>query len=236
MSTYTSILRLTTYYKRNGFAATARRFSLAVKRAMFSNCMVLYYCDPSDEPSTAADPPNSLEVERKRCAEELSSLDLQAMTNFWNPQLARQHMKERFDRGAMLWLAKSQGRLAGYGWTLQGQTMEPHYFPLGQNDVHFFDFQVFPQYRGRGINPFLVGQILQNLATEDGMGRAFIEAAEWNQPQLSSLKKTSFRRLGHGRKIQVLRHTTVWWDTATRNKVLPAANSSASLCPRSSGR
>ncbi len=33
-------------------------------------------------------------------------------------------------KGALLWLIKSEDGLAGYGWTLQGRTIEPHYFPL----------------------------------------------------------------------------------------------------------
>ena len=77
------------------------------------------------------------------------------MTSFWNPKLAHRNIKERFDKGASLWLIKFEDRLAGYGWTLQGRTIEPHYFPLGQDDVHLFDFHVFPKYRGRGLTLFL---------------------------------------------------------------------------------
>ena len=72
-----------------------------------------------------------------------------------------------------MWLIKSAGKLAGFGWTLQGDTIEPHYFPLAQDDVHLFDFHVFPQYRGQGLNPFLVNYILHSLASESS-GRAFI--------------------------------------------------------------
>jgi len=88
------------------------------------------------------------------------------MTSFWNPKLAHQSMKERFGLGASLWLIKSRDKLAGYGWTLRGGTVEPHYFPLGQDDVHLFDFHVFPHYRGQGMNPFLVIHILRSLAAE----------------------------------------------------------------------
>jgi GNAT superfamily N-acetyltransferase len=88
--------------------------------------------------------------------------------------------------------------------------MEPHYFPLGAHDVHLFDFHVFPRYRGRGMNPLLVRHILRRLAA-DGLGRAFIEAAEWNRAQLSSLGKTPFRRFGRARKWTVLRRTVVCW-------------------------
>ena len=93
---------------------------------------------------------------------------LQEMISFWNPKLAHQNMKERFGLGASLWLIKSRDKLAGYGWTLQGGTVEPHYFSLGQDDVHLFDFHVFPQYRGQGMNPFLVTSILSNLGKRRG--------------------------------------------------------------------
>ena len=77
--------------------------------------------------------------------------------------------------------------------------------------MHLFDFHVFPQYRGQGVNPLLVSYILRSLAAE-GQGRAFIEAAEWNQAQLASLRRTPFRRLGSARKFTLFWYTMVCWD------------------------
>jgi ribosomal protein S18 acetylase RimI-like enzyme len=210
MGTSTSISRLRVYYARNGFWSTVCRAGLAAKRALFSNRSVLFYCDLSTQIAPVADLPGFLKVERKQSATELSPEDLQAMTSFWNPNLAGRNIKERFEKGASLWLIRSDGKLAGYGWTLRGRTIEPHYFPIGQEDVHLFDFHVFSQYRGRGLNPYLVTKILCNLATERA-GRAFIEAAEWNLPQLSSLKKTPFHRLGYASKLAFFGRTIAYW-------------------------
>jgi ribosomal protein S18 acetylase RimI-like enzyme len=210
MAISTSISRLTAYYKRHGFGATIRRASLAVKRALFSSRMVVFYCDLAKQTTAPVNIPSSLKVERLRNYAELNPQDLKEMTSFWNPKEAHRNIRERFEHGASLWLIKSGDKLAGYGWTLQGRTIEPYYFPLGQDDVHLFDFHVFPQYRGQGINPFLVTHILGNLATIGG-GRAFIEAAEWNEAQLSSLRKTPFRRMGRARSFSVFGHTIVSW-------------------------
>ena len=218
ISTFTS--RLAEYYRRHGLRHTARRAGVAIKRALVSSRSVLFYCDLATQSAPPPDLPNFLKVERKKGFAELSTEDLQAMTSFWNPKLAMLNLKERFDLGASLWLIKSRDALAGYGWTLHGATVEPHYFPLGQHDVHLFDFTVFPQYRGQGMNPFLVTQILQSLAT-GAMGRAFIEAAEWNRAQLSSLRKTPFRRLGWARKLKVFDRTIVCWVQSAAPKLSP---------------
>ncbi len=210
MGVSTSLSRFAEYYRRHGFWPTIRRVGLAVKRSLFSNRSVLFYCDLAKLTSPPAGLPSFLKVERKKSAAEISPEDLLEMASFWNPKLAQRNMKERFGKGASLWLIRSYDQLAGYGWTLRGGTIEPHYFPLGQNDVHLFDFHVFPQYRGRGMNPFLVAHILRSLATE-AAGRAFIEAAEWNQAQLSSLTKTPFRLLGMARKLTIFGRTIVCW-------------------------
>jgi ribosomal protein S18 acetylase RimI-like enzyme len=211
MSISSSISRLAVYCKRNGLRATVRRFGLAARRALFSSRMILFYCDLPTLSSPTADLPSPLKVERHRNQIDLSKQDLREITSFWNPQQALRNIKERFELGASLWLIKFKDELAGYGWTLQGRTVEPHYFRLGPEDVHLFDFHVFPQYRGRGVNPLLVSSILCSLAAEC-RGRAFIEAAEWNQPQLASLRKTPFHRLGRARKRTILRRTIVYWD------------------------
>ena len=92
--------------------------------------------------------------------------------------------------------------------------MEPHFFPLADNDVHLFDFYVFPEFRGRRVNPMLVSHILASLRRE-ACGRAYIEAAEWNLAQLRSLAKLPLRRLGAARKSCLLRRTIVIWSSQT---------------------
>jgi ribosomal protein S18 acetylase RimI-like enzyme len=210
MSVSNSISRLTAYFKRHGLAATVHRAQLAAGRALFADHMVVFYYDLNQRRSPQVNIPIALRVARLTALVELSAEHLQAMTSFWNPKLADRNIRERFEKGASLWLVECEEQLAGYGWTLQGRTIEPYYFPLAQDDIHLFDFHVFPHYRGRGINPYLICSILDSLSQNCG-GRAFIEAAEWNDPQLSSLRKTPFRRLGSARSFTVLSHTFVSW-------------------------
>jgi ribosomal protein S18 acetylase RimI-like enzyme len=212
MSISSSVSRITDYFKRKGLRATVRRIALAARRALFSSRMVLFYCDLSTQNLPTVDMPSTLKVERHKSQPDLSPWDLQEITSFWNPKLAQRNVKERFEHGASLWLIKSEGRLAGFGWSLQGRAVEPHYFRLGPEDVHLFDFHVFPQYRGRGVNPLLVSYILRSL-TAECQGRAFIEAAEWNQAQLASLQRTPFRCLGSARKFTLFRRAVVFWGS-----------------------
>jgi hypothetical protein len=205
-----AISRLTSYYSRHGIGATVRRALLSAKRALFSRGMVLFYCDLDKQTIPPASMPTSLKVKRLKGYAELGEQDLASMTDFWNPEQAKRNILTRFEQGASLWLISAGDKLAGYGWTLQGRTIESHYFPLAQNDVHLFDFHVFPQFRGQGLNPLLVKHILYGL-TDECDGRAYIEAARWNEAQLSSLGKTPFRRLGSARKSTILRRTIVCW-------------------------
>ena len=205
-----SISRFADYYRRHGFVKTVGRFAQAVKRSVFASRMVVFYCDLADQRTPPVALRDSLKIVRLRSQAEFRPQDFDAVTGFWNPQLAQKNMKERFGLGASLWLIQSEGQLAGFGWSLQGRTVEPYFFPLGKEDVHLFDFHVFPQFRGQGLNPMLVTHILHNLSAESG-GRAFIEAAEWNEAQLSSLRKTPFLLLGRVSSLDFSGRTFVSW-------------------------
>jgi len=212
------ISRVAAYGKRHGIRATFERAGLFVSRLFNSNRMVLFYLDfPVDESSEDTDfpacLPDDLSVEVKHSREEIAPEDWERMLNFWNPDLCARSYPERFQQGASLWLIRSQGNLAGYGWTIVGRTLEPHYYPLGENDVHLFDFLVFPEYRGRNINPLLLDSILNDLAAQR-RSRAYIEVREWNHPQLKSLAKTSFKLLGVARKATLFGITFVQWTDA----------------------
>ena len=204
-----SITRIADYYSRHGLVDTARRVALQAKRAVFSGRMVVFYCDMGKQ-APCPNLPSTLLLQRIQNFAELSAADLQQMTSFWNPQQSLRNIQERFDKRASLWLIRSGERIAGYGWTLQGCAIEPYYFPLGPDDVHLFDFHVFPEHRGRGFNPLLIKHILASVADETE-GRAFIEAAEWNWAQLASLKKTPFRCLGLVRTVTFFGRTFSCW-------------------------
>jgi hypothetical protein len=210
MGIVNSISRLTAYYRRHGFGATIRRARLAVRRALLANRMVVFYCDLADQTARTVVVPSSLRIDRVRSEAELSPQDLQEITSFWNPKQARRNIKERFERGASLWLIKSGDRPAGYGWTLRGCTITPYYFPMGPNDVQLFDFYVFPKFRGRAMHWLLTAHILQTLAAEGG-ARAFADTHEWNQAQLSSFKMTPLQRLGMVRSFEIFGHKFVHW-------------------------
>jgi hypothetical protein len=211
MSISNAISRVASYCKRNGLRATLRRFGVATKRALFSSRMVLFYCDLPTLSVPKSGLPSALRVERHTNQTDLSPHDLEEITSFWNPAQARRNINERFELGASLWLIKFKDELAGYGWTLQGRTVEPHYFPLGADDIQFLDFHVFPKFRGRAMDWCLMTYILHQLAAE-GKARAYGEAAEWNKASLSSFGMTPFRRLGWGKKYTMFGRTIVWWD------------------------
>lgn len=211
MPIFTSISRLAAYYNRHGVRATIRRTALAMRRELFSNRMVVFYCDLANHAPPPADLPSSLDIEHLKSYPELSSQDLHQIIHVWSPKLAHRDVRQRFSGGASLWLIRSGGSLAGYAWTLQGRTMVPYYLPLAEDDVHLFDFHVFPKYRGRAIIHFLVVYILWRLSV-DGAARVYGEVAEWNDASLSSYTTMPFRRLGRVRRLTLLRRTIVCWD------------------------
>jgi RimJ/RimL family protein N-acetyltransferase len=210
MAILDSISRLVSYYRRNGFDATSHRAALALKRALSASQMVIFYCDLGKQTIAPPKMPDSLRVQRLKGYDELSPQDLRELTSFWNPRQAHRNIRERFEKGASLWLMKSRDNLAAFSWTLRGRTIAHYYFPLAQDDVQLFDFYVFPKFRGRAILWFLVTLILASLR-EEGACRVFGDVAEWNHASLSFYRTIPFRRLGVARYLTFFGRTFVSW-------------------------
>lgn len=221
MGISSSIGRVREYFKRHGFAETLRRAGLATRRGLFANRMVVYYCDLAKLPAMPVNVPESVRIERVRREGELSAGDREAITSFWNPDLAQRSIRERFEKGATLWLIRFGETLAGYGWTIQDRPISPYYFPILPGEVQFFDFLVFHKFRGRAIQWLLTAQILKTLKDE-GASRAFADTHEWNQAQLASFKMTAFRPMGMVCTVTMFGRTFSSWSemkTAKPKKV-----------------
>jgi GNAT superfamily N-acetyltransferase len=186
--------------------------------------MVVYSCDLARYPATEVKVPDAMRVERVRSHAELEPGVREAITSFWNPVLAEENIRERFEKRASLWLIRSAGALAGYGWTIQARPIAPYYFPLGTGDVQFFDFFVFPGFRGRALQGLLTAYILQTLKAE-GATRAFADTHEWNQAQLASFRMTAFRPMGMVRIVTLFGFTFNRWSEMKAEQPKKAAAS-----------
>ena len=205
------ISRLVEFYKRNGLVASVRRATLGIKRALFLGRMVVFYCDLAPRKLRPMHAPEGCCVLRIKSLAELGSDRFQEITSFWNPKLAQQMVRERFERGASLWLVESDNQLAGFGWTLEGRAIEPFYFPLGKMDVQLFDFYIVPEFRGQTLYWLLMNRILCTLAAE-GSSRAFADSHEWNRAQLAAFQMTPLRALGAVRTYKLFGRVLTSWS------------------------
>jgi ribosomal protein S18 acetylase RimI-like enzyme len=200
------IQRLASYYRRHGFRSTGARVMTALHRLAYLGRMVLFSCPL---PASAHPMDGSIQIETSD-GTNLPSEDYAHLLGEGNPTSQAKLIAERFAAGSEVWLAKVEGRLAGFGWTVVGRTIEPHYFELKPDEAHLYDFFVLPEFRGRRINVMLVTHILTVLGSRS-IRQAHIECAAWNRAQIHSLSKTAFRRYAEVTKITVQGRTTVIW-------------------------
>lgn len=206
-------VRLVGYLRRNGLHRTVTQAATLARRELFQSWKCLFYCDLRCISASAL--PKSLSVERIERPEQLGEQDWQRIGIAWNPQLVRRDFADRFESGAIMWMARLDMHFAGYGWTLAGDTIWPYFHPLGNGDVHLFDFFIFPPYRGGRASAHLINEILRELAAA-GQARAFIATSEWNHPMLNSLRQTDFRPYAVARKFTLFGHTFVDWGNRTQ--------------------
>ena len=211
-------LRILSYYNRHGFRRLLKQTAVVLWRIVFQNRRVLYSCDLRTVSKTTLD--GDLRVERKEKFEDIDERDWNLIATALDVERAQRSCRKHFKAGASMWVIRAGESLAGYGWTLTGGSLDPHFYPLGKDDVHLFDFLILPQCRGRHINSFLVNSILSQLAAES-KARAYIETWEWNRPMLRSLRRTSFQQVALARKVTLLGHTFVEWTRVTRSVADP---------------
>ena len=204
-------IRCIRYYKQNGIISSFRRLLQKIVELFFQKPNILFFVDLAGFKSEKYVIPASFDVECVRSEVEISMQDLKVLFEHIDEKIFRHQMEERFGKGSLLWLVKTNGMLAGYIWSIQGRTIQPHYHPLTSKDVHLFDNFIFKEFRGRNINPALVNYVLAKLREKD-MARAFIETNVANTPEIRSLSKTGFEKYGLARKYPVCGHCFVIWS------------------------
>ncbi len=174
---------------------------------------ILFYADLKSRGIKEIVLPKGVSIECCECKEDVSQQDWEIFCRHFRENYLQSTMKERFGKGALLWLLKVKGTLAGYIWTIRGTTINPYVRLLMPDEVNFFDNMVFENFRGRGINPVLVNYVLSEMQKQNCI-RAFIETRTTNIAEIRSLAKTDFRKYGLARSHLSWKHShlSVGWE------------------------
>ena len=206
------LTRFDAFYRKHGLLRTLQRFYEQRYRIM-KRQTILYYVDMADLCDTELNLPEDVTIECKTCYEEASQPDMQRMVRHWDEERLTARIKERFQMGAVLWILKVHGDIAGFVWSIKGKFVAPYFVPLTPEDAVIFDVATFEEFRGQGLYSSLLNRVLRQLKLAQ-IRRAFTHVHEWNKPSIRGHEKTPFHEFAQARMFNVLgRRLVAFSDT-----------------------
>jgi len=163
--------------------------------------------------------PDNLRIERFYSLDELKVADFRALVEARSELMGsgtERLIRERFEKGAALWMLRVDGKLAGYRWTLANNKMTPTYLPHSESDLHSIGFELFPEFRGRKLfNEFLTA--MHVISKSEGFKRCYSETYLWNRRAINALLKVGMRKIGTARRFKLFgRNIVIWHDMSDK--------------------
>jgi predicted acetyltransferase len=204
------LVRLNEYYRKNGLIDTLKRVGEKLKNSVYGNYEYVFCCDLDKlNPKEHELPPN-FSVVLRQSRDDITVTEESALCNYMNREILDYQLKRRLSRGAILWLIKIEGVVAGFMWSIRKKPLSPYYLPLASRDVFLFDGAVFPAYRGRGVYKWFSLAIWCELK-KMGYIRVIFDAYAWNKSVLSAFRKIPVEKLGRARRIKLGKQNIVLW-------------------------
>jgi hypothetical protein len=205
------LFRAKRYYQKRGLIKTLRHTIFVGLRNCFQKEFILFTAElPQLEGREIVVPQGAVIVCReKEC--EISEPEYEVLLANGGKSIVAKQIKERFGKGAQIWLLKQESYLVGFVWSIGEKPVKPYFFPLTASDVHLFDNEIFSDYKGKGNNPFLIDYVLGELRKK-GFLRAYIETQTWNKAEIKSLAKTAFQQLAVARKFSFFGKKIAVWS------------------------
>lgn len=184
-------------WKAGGWRALAARAAgraAAVLRALWHRlAQHRNYVFVHDRSLPAVGRPAGFSVEAIRGPAELSPACRRELLSLFGPQSLETDLWE-VRHGAVLWLARIDGRLCGASLSRRGRWFRTWFVPLNPEDLVIFRNRTAPEFRGRGLCPALMNWIIDHeQAGTDARG--YVDCRIYNRASIRSIEKAGFRRI-----------------------------------------
>jgi len=159
--------------------------------------------------------PDNIEIQRFDAINQVSQKDIEKLIDSNSDLMgsaASMLIRERFNKGAALWLLKENGQLAGYQWTISNNHETPTYLPHTETDVHTIGIELLKEFRGRDL--LYLFQVSTFITLKNnGFKRHYLETYLWNKRALKAFSKIGLRKIGIARRFNFLgKNIVIWYD------------------------
>jgi len=204
------LTRIRIHYQKRGFLRTFRKMCEHPFQVIFKSKRLLIYAELNEVNDSVLTLPTNIIIECRTTYNEAVHPDMQRIIDYWDREMMMDKARERFEKGAILWIVKLNDDIAGFVWTIRGKSISPWYLPLTPHDAYVLDAVTFEEYRGRRLYPLIMNYVLGKLKSE-GVSRALGELYAWNTPSIRGLERTYYRKFGEARRFHLLnRNITIW--------------------------
>lgn len=194
------IIRIIRYWRDHGARNTVLHGLQIVMRDMLSNTYIVYVADLMNLDQKKQ---GNFEVCKRESKDEISSEEYQQLYRFRDSRVMSRAIMKRFENMSHLWIAKRDGMITAFVWSIYGKATFPYFLKLSSEDVYLFDNEVLKDCRGHGINTIFINNVLLELK-KNHFARAFIDTKIWNHAEIKSLGKTEFKKFGTGKKQTIM--------------------------------
>lgn len=207
------ILRIKHYITRYGLLKLIKSVFERIYRKIFKDEYYVYFINTADISYSKNNLETDVSIFRYRTIESIphSILDGLCKEKGGN-KLVGHYLKKNFAKNADLWIAKFKGEFSGLRWTAIRGYRGFYFFPTTNRDAIFFDGEIFPKYRGKGISPEMLKKIFIKLKKE-GIERIYGDVKIWNKTNIRSLPKTGLKRIGRVRKFKIKAKEYLIWSS-----------------------
>lgn len=212
-------LRITHYCRVYSVRSFIGSIFLRIWRKLFKNRKIIFFisCNEIDEKKLQLR--EDISVKNFAKAEDIPQEDLICLyTNKGGKILVMDYLKKNFQKGGTVWLAYLNGEVVGWRWTCVNGYNGFYFFPSTPKDVVFFDGEIFPQYRGKGISPTMLQYMFVALK-KAGIERIYGDVLEWNNANIRSLPKTGLKMIGIARELNICGGKYIIWYKKKYNKL-----------------
>lgn len=190
-----SLARLQRGIRRHGFWPSIRRVASQKFNRLFRARLCVWVWK-SGEPLAA--PPDDVEVLRFTTPDEVPASVLDELIAGDTPTFGSRMNKE-FSEGGVLWVARVDGRVAGYQWSRNGRFVEGWHFELSERDTLIYSTVTFHDFRGRKVARAVMAAICEREVPADG--RACADCMVWNTPAVRFIANTGFTKVAEAKPL-----------------------------------